>query len=437
MKSFVALSLLVLSTAQAATIAVIDSGLDYKHEMIESNLWVNPRPVFYGPYVNVNYGWNFAEKNNQVIDYDLLDYFSPDLKTFYDIQAKAQLRIVSQKEVDWFNKKIEDEQFIKDVNSYGTYIHGTHVAGIAVKDSHNKAMGIKLLGTNVKSVLKKFKQNTKSTPSKIEQQIREVTAYIAFQSTFKMREIGLFINSYKADIANGSYGISYNQAYEMAGVIYQEIVGKPASQDQQDKVAELLMEQLIEGNKMFVDSAPNTLFVFAAGNEGSNNDKYGFSPANLKTDNTISVAATYQDQFLASFSNYGVKKVDVAAPGMLIRSAVPGEGYLFVSGTSQAAPYVSNVAGQVKDANPKLRPADIKKIIMETVDKKSFLLQKVKSGGMVNLKRAVFAAELSRNLSIKDSIDTARRTIPNLKSNYQEKADFINVTPIPMPSPLN
>lgn len=122
---------------------------------------------------------------------------------------------------------------------------------------------------------------------------------------------------------------------------------------------------------------------------------------------------------------------------MLIRSAVPGEGYLFVSGTSQAAPYVSNVAGQVKDANPKLRPADIKKIIMETVDKKGFLLQKVKSGGMVNLKRAVFAAELSRNLSIKDSIDTARRTIPNLKSNYQEKADFINVTPIPMPSPLN
>lgn len=436
MKSLVALTLLVLSTAQAATIAVIDSGLDYKHELIEPNLWVNPRPVFYGPYINVQYGWNFAEKNNRVLDYDLLDYFSPEMKVFYDIQAKAQFRVVTQKEVDWYNSKLDDKQFLKDVNAYGSFIHGTHVAGIAVKNSNNKAMGIKLLGTSVKSALEKFKLDTKSAPSKLEEQLKDVVSYVALQTTFKMREVGAFINTYRAEIANGSYGISYNQAYEMAGMIYKELSGRTATTEQQHKVAAMLMDELIEGNKKFVNAAPDTLFVFAAGNDGSNNDKFGFSPANLKMTNTMSVAATYQDQFLAPFSNYGVENVDVAAPGMLIRSSVPGEGYLFVSGTSQAAPYVSNIAGQVKDANPKLRPADIKRIIMGTVDKKAFLLQKVKSGGLVNMERAVFAAELSRNISIKDAIDTARRTMPNLKSNFQEKVDLMDVTPIQMPSPL-
>jgi hypothetical protein len=42
MKFIAALAVLgALSSAQAAKIAVIDSGLDYKHEMIVPNLWTN------------------------------------------------------------------------------------------------------------------------------------------------------------------------------------------------------------------------------------------------------------------------------------------------------------------------------------------------------------------------------------------------------------
>ena len=42
MKLFMTLAVLsAFSTAQAAKIAVIDSGLDYKHEMIVPNLWTN------------------------------------------------------------------------------------------------------------------------------------------------------------------------------------------------------------------------------------------------------------------------------------------------------------------------------------------------------------------------------------------------------------
>ena len=38
---------------------------------------------------------------------------------------------------------------------------------------------------------------------------------------------------------------------------------------------------------------------------------------------------------LASFSNYGAAMVDVAAPGVGIKSSIPGEMELTVSGTSQ------------------------------------------------------------------------------------------------------
>lgn len=39
------IALATVVSANAATIAVIDSGLDYKHEKFTSNLWTNPSEV--------------------------------------------------------------------------------------------------------------------------------------------------------------------------------------------------------------------------------------------------------------------------------------------------------------------------------------------------------------------------------------------------------
>jgi subtilisin family serine protease len=72
----------------------------------------------------------------------------------------------------------------------------------------------------------------------------------------------------------------------------------------------------------------NTLFVFAAGNDGANNDvtptypcNFGAPPFNLA--NIVCVAATDQNDNLASFSNYGAASVDLAAPGVAINSTWP------------------------------------------------------------------------------------------------------------------
>lgn len=68
-------------------------------------------------------------------------------------------------------------------------------------------------------------------------------------------------------------------------------------------------------------------FVCAAGNEGQDNDATPFFPAGYDLPNIVAVAASDQNDELASFSNYGAKSVDIAAPGVAILSTVlPGQG---------------------------------------------------------------------------------------------------------------
>ena len=78
--------------------------------------------------------------------------------------------------------------------------------------------------------------------------------------------------------------------------------------------------------------------------DGTDNDQIPAAPANIKSDNTIAVAATLDRVRLASFSNFGESMVDIAAPGVGIKSLIPGGQEVQLSGTSQAAPYITNIA---------------------------------------------------------------------------------------------
>jgi thermitase len=77
-----------------------------------------------------------------------------------------------------------------------------------------------------------------------------------------------------------------------------------------------------------IDASP-ALCVCAAGNSGENNDQTPLYPASFMSDNIISVAATDQSGALASFSDYGLKSVQVAAPGTNILSTFPPWVQLF------------------------------------------------------------------------------------------------------------
>lgn len=69
------------------------------------------------------------------------------------------------------------------------------------------------------------------------------------------------------------------------------------------------------------------LFVTVAGNGGANVDVTPYNPASYDLPNIIAVAATDQNDNLASFSNFGPISVDVAAPGVNIYGTIPSFGY--------------------------------------------------------------------------------------------------------------
>jgi hypothetical protein len=73
-----------------------------------------------------------------------------------------------------------------------------------------------------------------------------------------------------------------------------------------------------------------------------------------------------------------------------------------------AAPYISNLAAQILNINLKLKPQEIKQIILETGDEKDYLKMKFVSGSIVNNKRAINAALLSRDMLLDQSITLAK-----------------------------
>ncbi len=131
------------------------------------------------------------------------------------------------------------------------------------------------------------------------------------------------------------------------------------------------------------------LFVAAAGNDGTSNDRSPHYPSNYNLPNVISVAALDRSDNLASFSNFGVKTVHVAAPGKDILSTWLGGDYREASGTSMATPYVSGLAALVLAQEPKLSVEKLRDRILKSVDKLDSLNGKIESGGRINAAKAL------------------------------------------------
>jgi subtilisin family serine protease len=141
----------------------------------------------------------------------------------------------------------------------------------------------------------------------------------------------------------------------------------------------------------------NVLFMAAAGNGDSNGvginiDQNLFYPAADPHDNVISVAAADDSGVLAGWSNYGLKNVDLAAPGVNILSTRNGNNYVRMSGTSMATPYVSGVAAMLWSQRPDLAYDEIRKILFSSTKPGASESGKMVTGGMINWSAAVQAA---------------------------------------------
>ncbi len=131
------------------------------------------------------------------------------------------------------------------------------------------------------------------------------------------------------------------------------------------------------------------IFVAAAGNYSENTDLYSFYPADYHVNNIISVAATDNQDHLASFSDYGATSVHLAAPGVNVYSTVPGGLYSYKSGTSMATPYVTAVVAMVEALRPQWNFFQVINQVLATVDPVPLLAGKTSTGGRLDAARAV------------------------------------------------
>lgn len=156
------------------------------------------------------------------------------------------------------------------------------------------------------------------------------------------------------------------------------------------------------------------LLIHAAGNDGDDLDTKNHFPVphyanGKKAGNWIEVGASSWGEgkeFVADFSNYGKKTVDVFAPGTAIYATVPDNEYESLQGTSMASPVVAGIAAVLLSYYPELSAEDVRDIIRQSTRKFDGLkvakpgssdeidfTQLSNTGGLVNAYEAVKLAE--------------------------------------------
>jgi thermitase len=132
------------------------------------------------------------------------------------------------------------------------------------------------------------------------------------------------------------------------------------------------------------------LNVFAAGNDSRNIETTPSYPASYTSPSVLAVAASTSTDARSGFSNFGSISVDLAAPGSGILSTYTNaSGYATLSGTSMATPHVTGAAALLSAYNQNLSPASLKATLMNTVDVLPQWNGVVKTGGRLNVDRAL------------------------------------------------
>ncbi len=268
------------------------------------------------------------------------------MKGLSDLQANIDSDEAKELKQQLAQLKPQDTRpFIEGIAKYGNYAHGTHVAGIAVKDNPFARLMVARLTFDYHLVPEK--------PT-VEQAKKDSAA---------TDEMVKYFRDNKARVVNMSWGGTLSDVEKAL-----EANNAGGTPEERKELARKIFEIGKTGLREAMRNSPNILFVTSAGNSDNDVQFDEVIPSSFDLPNLIVVGAVDHAGDETSFTSFG--KVDVYANGFNVESNVPGGNRLKMSGTSQASPQVVNLAAKMLALEPDLTPVQVKELIEKGCDEK-------------------------------------------------------------------
>ncbi|MGA2204597.1 MAG: S8 family serine peptidase [Terriglobales bacterium] len=326
-------------------IAVWDSGVDtaiFKSQLVHDQDG-KPAVIAYDIYARKTTGdlYPFPQERAKEIP-----EVKQRVKGLLDVEANIDSPEASEIKKEMAALKPDEVRpFIERISEVGNYMHGTHVAGIAMDGNPYARLAVARITFDYKLIPDPCPSHELSE--------RGVAAVMDYLSFFKANHVR---------IVNMSWGGSV-KGYE-GGL---ERCGMGKSVDERKQMAREFFDIDKSALEKVFAAAPEILFVAAGGNSNSDATFNEFIPASIQLPNLIVAGAVDRAGDEAPFTSYGPTVV-VHSNGYEVESYVPGGERMKFSGTSMASPNVVNLAAKILAVNPGLTPSEVIRIIRDTAD---------------------------------------------------------------------
>lgn len=340
-------------------VGIWDSGVDV--EVFKDRVFRNSNEIVDGidndnnGFVDDVYGIAFSLKEDYttqllypMTEADLENYsnMTAQIKGLMDLQAAIDSPEATELKKKMSTMNPEDTKpFLEELALFSMYVHGTHVAGIATNNNPYADILVARIT---------FDHHAIPAPATVE---------VAEKAAKNYMETVKYFQANNVRVVNMSWGWTLK---EIEGMLEANGIGKDA--EERSKLTREIFDIYKNGLYNAIKSAPEILFITAAGNSDNDVTFDEVIPSMFDLPNLITVGAVDQAGEETGFTSFG-ESVDVYANGFEVESYLPGGNRMKMSGTSMASPNAVNLAAKLLALDYSLTTNDLIKLIIDGADK--------------------------------------------------------------------